>query len=319
MTALILDTDPGVDDAMAIAMACAHPELDLLGLTTVFGNVPVEQATVNTLSLLEQFGHPEVPVIPGAAQPLVNDPLPFPEFVHGKDGLGNIALPAPSLQSRDMTAAEFIVETSRTLHGKVTLVAIGPLTNIAMALQLEPDLPSMVAGLVVMGGALDEPGNVSPVAEANFLADPHAADLVFERDWPATIVGLDVTHRVMLYESDLSVIAQRGGSYGSLLHSASGFYIDYYTSTGAARNQPEPGCAMHDATALVYLIKPQLFSTVKGPVRIAREGIAAGQLIMDRKGYTYLLPHWKNRTPTAVCTSVDADRAKQTFLDAVTR
>lgn len=318
MKALILDTDPGVDDAMAIAMACAHPELELLGLTTVFGNVRVEQATANALSLLEQFGHSTIPVAAGAAKPLLNAPLPFPDFVHGTDGLGNINLPVASTQAVDLTAAEFIVDTCRSNSGKVSLVAVGPLTNIAMAMQLEPDLPSKVARLIVMGGTLNEPGNVSPVAEANFLADPQAADKVFERYWPATIVGLDVTHRIMLLASDLERIAEQGGSYGPIIESASRFYLDYYASTGAARDLPEPGCAMHDPTALAYLLCPDGFATTQGPVRVVHDGIAAGQLILDQKGYQYLLPHWQNRASTAVCTAVDAERAKQLFIDAVT-
>ena len=319
MTKLILDTDPGVDDAMAIAMACAHPDLELVGLTTVFGNVSVEQATANALSLLEHFDHPSIPVIPGAAKPLVNQPLPFPDFVHGKDGLGNINLPTAALTALNTTAAEFIVETCRTNSENVTLVAVGPLTNIAMALELEPALPSMVSGLVIMGGALDEPGNVSPVAEANFLADPHAADQVLEHNWPAVIVGLDVTHRVMLYDSDLDLLANHGGRYGAVLRSASRFYMNYYTSTGAARDLPEPCCAMHDATALVYVVSPDLFTTTQGPARVADQGIAAGQLILDRRGYKYLLDHWRNRASTAVCIGVDATRAKQVFIDAVAR
>ena len=288
---LIIDTDPGVDDAMAIALACAHPHIELLGLTTVFGNVSVEMATRNALAILQQFGSDNVPVATGAASPLVQKPLPHPDFVHGKDGLGNINL-SPSTQTPlSADAADFIVEQANLHPGEITLVAVGPLTNVAVALQRDPDLPGKLKNLVVMGGALDEPGNVSPVAEANFLGDPHAADEVFSVEWPAVIVGLDVTHKVLLFDSDLDTIARDSSTYGDLLRRSSRFYIDYYTSTGAASNYPEPGCAMHDAAAVVYALHPELFETVSGAVRVIEEGVAAGQLTMNRRGYRYLLSH----------------------------
>lgn len=314
---LIIDTDPGVDDAMAIALACAHPQIELLGLTTVFGNVSVELATRNALSILQQFGFPGIPVAKGAAVPLQQVPLQHPDFVHGKDGLGNIDLPAPDGRAHASDAADFIIEQASARPGRITLVAVGPLTNVAVALQRDPKLPQKLEKLVVMGGALDEPGNVSPVAEANFLGDPHAADQVFAVEWPATIVGLDVTHKVLLFDSDMDVLQQRSSTYGDLLRRSSRFYIDFYTSTGAARDYPEPGCAMHDAAAVVCAIHPELFDTVSGGVRVIEDGVAAGQLTMNRKDYRYLLDHWHGRPPAAACMDVQIEAVKTCFINSL--
>lgn len=314
MQKVIIDTDPGVDDAMAIAFACADPDIELLGLTTVFGNVSVKLATRNALTILEQFGVPEVPVAEGEATPLVQEPLPHPDFVHGEDGLGNIGLPPSSKPAEDSDAADFIIEQANRFPGEVTLVAVGPLTNVAVAISRDPALPEKLKALVVMGGTLDEPGNVSPVAEANFLGDPHAADQVFELDWPATIVGLDVTHQIMLFDSDLQHIQETSARYGDLLWRSSRFYVAHYTATGAAKGLAEPGCAMHDAAALAYVINPGWFETADGPARVVEEGIARGQLTMNRKGLGYMLPHWENRPVSRACVNVDVAAVKKRFL-----
>lgn len=322
MAAVILDTDPGVDDAMAIAFALKHPDIELVALTTVFGNVSVKQATTNALSLLEHFDVGDdvqnIPVLEGAAVPVTQEPLPHPDFVHGKDGLGNINLAAPKRTAAAESAAEFIVSETRARPGEITLVAVGPLTNIYHALQLDPTLPERVAQLVIMGGAVDEPGNVSPLAEANFLGDPHAADHVLSVDWPATVVGLDVTHQILLFDSDLMRLRDKGGKTGELVWRSSRFYVDYYSKTGAANGMPEPGCAMHDATALAYVLVPDAFSCINGAARVVSDGIAVGQLAVNRKGYTYLLQHWEGRPPTAACMNLDIPRVKKLFLDTLT-
>lgn len=314
MQRVIIDTDPGVDDAMAIAFACADPDIELMGLTTVFGNVSVKRATRNALALLERFGEPGIPVAEGAGIPLEQEPLPHPDFVHGKDGLGNIDLPASSKRAEDSDAADFIIQQANRFPGEITLVAVGPLTNVAIAVSRDPGLPEKLKALVVMGGTLDEPGNVSPVAEANFLGDPHAADRVFELDWPAAIVGLDVTHQIMLFDSDLQNVQATSARYGDLIWRSSRFYVAHYTDSGAAKGLAEPGCAMHDATALAYVINPGWFETVDGPVRVVDSGIARGQLTINRKGQRYMLPHWENRPLSGVCLNVDVAAVKQRFM-----
>lgn len=328
MMPLILDTDPGVDDAMAIAYALAHPQLQLLALTTVFGNTTVEATTRNARWLLEHFGADDVEVAQGAEVPLVQAARPHAEFVHGADGLGNAyppdaALTAGTAHARplDVDAADYIVRAARARPGEIRLAAVGPLTNLAIALQREPALPSLLHSLVVMGGNLDEPGNVTPLAEANFFNDPHAADAVLAHDWPLTIVGLDVTHRIMILDSDLEHLGERGGRNGRLIREASRFYVDFYTRQGAARRAhqegAEPACAMHDAAAIAQLVMPDAFGYVSGGARVVPDGMAAGQLALDRTGYAYALPDWDARASVSVCTSVDAARVKADFVDTL--
>ncbi len=317
MRKIIIDTDPGIDDAQAIAFAIAHPELELLGLTTVFGNVSVELATKNALILCEILGAPNLPVAQGEGVPLVQPRLPAPDFVHGSDGLGNLHLD-PSARSADaMSAAEFIVDMATRYPGEISLVAVGPLTNVAKAMELDPLLPSRLHELVVMGGTVDEPGNVTPVSEANFMNDPHAADRVLAADWPVTLIGLDVTHRILLTDTHLAELRDSGGEVGRFLWDSSRFYVDFYSSKGAATDEAERSCAMHDATAVVYLLERDVFSCAAGAARVVEEGVATGQLIMDRKGYDYEVKHWRDRPVCHAAMTVDAERVRRCFLDTV--
>ena len=190
---IILDTDPGVDDAQAIQLILAAPELNLLGLTTIFGNVDVELATTNALRLLDLGNRTDVPVAKGAADPLNGPYLGAVTFVHGDDGQGNTFRPASQQQPIGPSAAEFIVQQLNEQPGVITLVAVGPLTNLALALQLDPTITEKVVEVVVMGGNAFCAGNATPAGEANILNDPDAADRVFGANWPVTMIGLDVT------------------------------------------------------------------------------------------------------------------------------
>ena len=328
---IIIDTDPGVDDAMAIAYAVCRPDVELLALTTVFGNTSAELATRNARWLLERFGAGDVPVARGAAVPRGQAPHPHPDFVHGVDGLGNahpdgprVVPPGAAERGADgveaLDAADFIVRAARARPGRIRLVAIGPLTNVAEALAREPALPELLAELVIMGGAVTEPGNVSPVAEANFWNDPHAADEVLAADWPATIVGLDVTHRIMLTDADLDRLGREAGRTGEVLRAVSRFYVDFYTARAAELDPAAadaPACAMHDAAAVARALMPDAFGTIRGAARVVVDGVAAGQLALDRKGAAYPVPHWEGRPAVAACTSVDTARVRDDFLDAI--
>ena len=214
-------------------------------------------------------------------------------------------------------AADFIIQSARAQPGEITLVAVGPLTNIAEAYRREPTLPSMIARLVIMGGTVDEPGNVSPVAEANFLNDPHAADLLLEADWPVTIVGLDVTHRIMIGDSHLKELDSKAGATGAFIWQSSRFYVDFYTSKRVAPDAGEPQCAMHDAAAIACILVPDAFTMVKGAARVVHDGIAIGQLALDRTGYAYALPYWRDRPAVSVCMAVDAERVRNHFLQTI--
>lgn len=320
---VILDTDPGVDDAMAIALCVSHPDIELLALTTVFGNVSVEQSTRNAQFVLDVFGATDVVVSKGLGQPLVQPPREHSESVHGADGLGNCFDKTRQLNPgsahaslQDLPAPEFIIAQAKQNPGEITLIAVGPLTNVAKALELEPDLPNLLKSLIIMGGALDEPGNMTPVAEANFFNDPEAADRVLAVDWPATVIGLDVTHKIMVSDTELASLRDGAGDTGKLLWHSSRFYVDFYVKKGAAKDQPEPACAMHDAAAILYLLMPDSFEVVTGRSRVVDSGIALGQLTCDRKGYLYSLPHWESATPTtAIAMSVDSGPVRQEFLN----
>ncbi|GGZ96984.1 nucleoside hydrolase [Arenicella chitinivorans] len=318
MPKIILDTDPGIDDAQAIAFAIAHPDIELLGLTTVFGNAEIEITTRNALHILDVFGQPQVPVAQGASDPLHQTRYPAPDFVHGTDGLGNIHITQPSSAPVSESAAEFIVRMASENPGEITLVAIGPLTNIAHAVSLDPSLPAKVKSLVVMGGSVAHPGNVTPLAEANFFNDPHAADAVFAHDWPATIIGLDVTLQTVLRDQDLAMIRDAAGRAGKFLWDTSRFYIDFYASRLARLGSTDRSCAMHDASALVYTVLPDAFQLIAGPTRVINDGIAAGQLSVDTQQEPYVLPAWTDRPLTSAAIGVDAPRVLDTFLSAIT-
>jgi len=323
---VILDTDPGIDDAMAIAYALAHPDIDLLALTTVFGNVSVDKSTRNAQYILDVFGATNVDVVKGASVPVIQEPLPHSEFVHGDDGIGNcypqqaheLNSNAKHTDVHALCAADYIIEQARAHPGEIDLVAVGPLSNLALALEKEPELPNLVKQLIVMGGAVDEPGNVTPVAEANFFNDPHAADQLLARDWPITVVGLDVTHKVMITDTHLAKLRDNAGIMGDFLWRSSRFYIDFYSSKGAAKNQSEPQCAMHDAAAVAYLVEPDAFTVETGAARVIEAGVAAGQLAMDRRGYQYATDHWSNRAASnRACMGVDANRVLDSFINTI--
>lgn len=317
MHKVIIDTDPGVDDAQAIALALAHPEIDLLGLTTVFGNATVDITTRNALKILELLGATKTPVALGADRPLSQKRFPSPDFVHGDDALGNLHLPAPKSSPLAETAAEFMVRYANRYRGELYLIAIGPLTNIAHALQLDPALPSKVKRLIVMGGTLYEPGNVTPIAEANFICDPHAADIVLGADWPSTVVGLDVTHQTSLFDRDLQLLRDCAGRVGEFLWRSSRFYFAFYRADQNLAEDEESRVPLHDVSAVVALLEPSAFKYLHGAARVTSSGIGLGQLSLDSKGRDYLLPHWHGRPQIQVATQVDANLVRHTFVDTI--
>ncbi len=311
MHRVIYDTDPGVDDAMALYYALAHPSIDLLGITTCYGNVTVQQATANALYLTQLAGR-NVPVAQGADKPLVKHAETPPDFIHGGDGLGNLPTRVPTTRQADpRSAAQFIVDMARAQPGQITLVPVGPLTNIALALQLEPKLPQLIKQVVVMGGAVAENGNVSPVAEANIWNDPHAADAVFTAGFKLTMVGLDVTYRVLLPVSLFKNIAahHRHAATDTLLHAVK-FYSAFYASRFAHMKDFD-GCYGHDVMAFICLTNPQLFGYESGPTRVATEGFAQGQTIMKRQSFMqYPTDGWDAGVPPLrAAMTVDLDAA----------
>ncbi|MCY4247053.1 MAG: nucleoside hydrolase [Chloroflexi bacterium] len=284
---VIIDTDPGVDDSMAIFFALASPELDVIGLTSIFGNVRTPLATANALRLLEIADRADIPVAQGAHDPLTRlfeGPVPF---VHGEDGQGELFLPAPSAQPLAIPAAQFIIEQLRAQPGEVTLAPIGPLTNIALALRLEPRICEWVDEVVLMGGNALVPGNASPAAEANIRNDPEAADLVFGADWPVTMVGLDVTLRVHMRPADIAEYATHGNAMSDHISRILPHYRRYFEANYDAR-----GIFVHDSSAIAYLLQPDLFQTRRWPMRVTTAGIGRGKTLPTTGGQT--LPAWSD-------------------------
>ena len=301
---LIIDTDPGIDDAMAILYAVSALEIDLLGLTTVFGNVTTPKATRNALYLLEQAGI-EIPVAEGLHRPRIGPPFPPTSAVHGAEGFGTLAVPTPQRRALVETAPEYLVRMARAHQGELLLCPIGPLTNIAAAMELDPSFCSNLKGMVVMGGSLRAGGNITPAAEANFYHDPHAADFVLRHGCNITLVGLDVTNRVICPRSFFARLASESPKMGGLLHDMAEFYIDFYETVGKFA-----GCGMHDPSALVACIAPELFTTEPHALRVALSGDRSGEMIAVA-----------NSTAQAVnvCTDVQAEAVKQNFFKNVAK
>ena len=299
MTKIIIDTDPGIDDAMAIFYAAAAPDIELLGLTTIFGNVTTKTATRNALRLLEAAGL-DLPVAHGAEAPLVLPPFTPSAHVHGDEGFGDIPAATPKGQEIDEDAADFLCRMAREHKGELVVCPIGPLTNIAIALQRDPEFAKNVARIVIMGGSLDEGGNITPHAEANIYHDPHAADAVFASDAKVVMVGLDVTHRIMCTQSDFTSIAAQAPELGGMLQEMSLFYLNFYESVGKF-----DGCSLHDPAAVIACTHPDLFETQPVPLKVSCGGETSGATLADLDS---------QRSPVDVCIKVQSDAVKELFF-----
>lgn len=306
---IILDVDVGIDDAMAILLATASPEIELIGVTTMFGNASIEDSTRNALYLLELTGA-KVPVARGAAVPMVAEPIPPVAFVHGDNGLGNVPVPEPSYEMlSELSAVEFILEQSRLYPGEITLVPVGRLTNIALALRADSTLPGRIKRVVLMGGAFETRGTITPVAGANTFGDPHAADIVFQASWDVIAIGTDVTRKVMLDESDLDLLAIKNPVGGSFIRDFSKFYLDFHRNAGVTG-----GFFVHDPSAVMFVIKPDLFTTKQAAIRVVTEGLAAGQTIAapSLKGQT---DYWRANKFNVYADTVDSEKARALLLE----
>jgi len=279
MTRIVLDCDTGVDDAMAIFYAAGNGA-DLLACTVVHGNVPVETGARNTLTVLDAAGLTEVPVHQGAARPMAQ-PLHTSEWVHGDDGLGN-SRPTPSARpvAGTLAAAE-IVRLAREHPGEITLVAVGPMTNVALALLLEPRLPELVRRVVLMGGAAGVPGNLSPAAEANFWHDPEAAALVVGAPWDVVHVGLEATMKALLPQEAVARIAASPDPRARFMNAAMDHYLGIYEAALGVRT-----CALHDPLAMAIALDPDLaeYRLVRMSVELRGEH-TRGQSVADLRGF----------------------------------
>jgi inosine-uridine nucleoside N-ribohydrolase len=305
---IILDTDPGIDDAMAIFFAFQAKEVEVLGLTTVYGNVPVDMAAQNALALVELAGL-DIPVCKGVARPWVGDESSYAHFVHGDDGFGNINHPATKRTLDPRPSAQFIIDMARKYPGEVTIVAVGPLGNLALALRLEPNLPSLIKAVNIMGGAAFVPGNVTPVAEANIWNDAYAAEIVFAADWKVNMFGLDVTYDVPFKPEFIASLETVNPRLGGFVAKASVFYSDFYS-----QGKEERVCFYHDAFPIAYLMHPELFEMTAGHIRIGTDSLHKGQTSFAPKNST-MSPFWLNAQIVNVATKVEHDKLAMLFVN----
>lgn len=296
---IIIDTDPGVDDAMAIFFALNSPELELIGLTTIFGNAHTDLTTINALRLLEIANRTDIPVAAGAVQPLASTFDEPGAVVHGDDGQGNTHLPAPQTQAINQTAAAFIIEQVMRAPGEITLVPIGPLTNIALAFHLEPRIAAAVQEVVIMGGNALCPGNITPAAEANIFHDAEAADIVFGAGWPVTMVGLDVTHKTIMTREQFGNLSQSSTLTAKHLSAIIPFYHSF-----TMRSSKLDGIYLHDPTTLAYLVASDAFTTLQWPIRVETASFSRGKTWPAEHTNKWSTA-WENRPPVNICVDVN--------------
>lgn len=307
---IIIDTDPGQDDAVAILLALASPdELELLAITCVAGNVPLELTAKNARVVCELAGHTDVPVHAGCDRPLARD-LVTAEHVHGKTGLDGADLPDPVMPLSDLHGVEAIIHhVRREPPGSVTLVPIGPLTNVATALQRAPDIAERLGGIVLMGGAYFEVGNITPTAEFNIYVDPEAGDIVFKSGAPITVMPLDVTHKALITKERLERIA----AIGTAVSDAVSGWLDFYERFDLEKYGAAGG-PLHDPCTIAWLLKPELFTGRHINVEIETQSdLTRGMTVADWWRVT-------DRAPNATFIGdVDAEGFFELLLDRLAR
>jgi inosine-uridine nucleoside N-ribohydrolase len=306
MTSVILDCDPGHDDAIALLLALASPEIDLLGVTTVSGNQTLERTTANAIRVLDHVGRTELPVAAGAPRPLVRD-RQVATNVHGETGLDGPDLPGPAREPEPEHAIDWIAKTLGGRAGQVTLVATAPLTNVGLFVARYPELESRLDRIVLMGGAIGL-GNVTPAAETNMWADPEAASRVFQSDVEVTMVGLDVTHQALMTPEHSRRLAA-AGSAGKLVADLYEFYSRFHRDQYGWKGAP-----IHDAVAMAHVIDPTLLETARCGVRVdTGPAISRGRTYVDLRGRT----GWEPRHLVAV--GIDAERFLELLVERIGR
>lgn len=288
---IIIDTDPGVDDALALILALRSPELQVEAITTVNGNVCVSQCTENVLRVLEILGLPSnPPVVQGADQPLRREPNPSVS-IHGRDGLGEISFikehrgkkkyPAPRLRPASKYAPEFICKLAARHSGEISVVSLGPLTNLAMALTIDPKLVHHIKEIVTMGGAYSVPGNVTPTSEFNFFCDPEAARQVIASGIPITLVGLDVTRSARLSRHSLRKATEKRTRLNRFLRDSTEYVMNFYRE-----REGYHGCSLHDPLAMMVAIDKSFVGTKHVHVDVETEGkLTAGMSVADLRPF----------------------------------
>jgi len=300
---LVLDVDTGVDDALALTLAVRHPDIELEAVITVAGNVGLELTTRNTLRVLDWLGATDVPVAAGAAGP-IEGPAREADHWHGVDGLGGATLPE-SVRTAVGDGVGYLIERLLAEPGELTVVCVGPLTNLALAVQRQPDVVQAVREVVLMGGAARPPGNVTPVAEFNIYADPRAAEIVFGQPWRLTMVGLDVTNRVQLTRRDREALAGVDTAESRLVREVTRLHFD---------DRGLEAIALHDPLAVLVALDPRLVTVTETEVVVETQGEhTLGQTVVDFRGRRVAAEAGLTR----VCVDVDVGRARRAFFEAL--
>lgn len=303
---IIIDTDPGIDDALAILLALASPELNLEALTVVMGNCSTAQGVNNALSILELAGAGHIPVAPGLDRPLLQPLLTAPE-THGQTGLGYAQLPPPHHPPASQHAVELLIERILAAPGEITVVAIGPLTNLALAIRREPALLQAIREVVIMGGALRHEGNVTPLAEFNVYVDPHAAHIVYHSGLPLTLVPLDVTYQCILTQADVERLLALNSPITRFIADATRFYMEFHDEY-----QGIQGCVINDPLALALTFAPDLVETRPLHVTVdTHSPLSLGKTMADFYGA------WSKPPNMQVALKVYARRFIELFLERI--
>ena len=302
---VIIDVDPGIDDSLAILLALKSPEFDIKGLTVVSGNIEVNQATRNCLKAVQMSGRKDVKVYKGMELPLEKKYTDATD-THGEDGIGENYFDDIELEHESEHAVDFILKTIKENPNEVTIMALGPLTNLAVAINREPETMRKVKKIVVMGGAARFHGNCSPVAEYNFWVDPHAAKILFKAGIKdITLVGLDVTHNIIMSPNIREVIKQLGNATSKYIYDITEFYVDFHWV-----QERTIGCVINDPLIPALLLEPEIVETLDAYVDIETEGLAIGQSLVDFGGV------WQHgRTNAKVCMKVNPKRFFEIFLN----
>jgi purine nucleosidase len=277
---ILFDTDPGIDDSCAILLALASPELSLEGLSVVHGNCSLDQGTTNALSILELANASHIPVAKGCELPIVQPSLLAPE-THGDTGPGYAKLPDPLSRPISQHAIDFLIDTILAAPGEITLVAIAPLTNVALAIRKEPRIVEALKEIIIMGGAIRHEGNTTALAEFNTYVDPHAAQIVYQAGIPTTLVPLDVTYQCILTPADVSRLQKIDSPISKFVAGATRFYMEFHDEY-----QQIEGCVINDPLALALTFAPELCTYQELPVEVDLSGgISMGKTVADFYNY----------------------------------
>ncbi len=302
---IIIDCDPGIDDSLALMLALSSPELDVVGITTVCGNVPPDMGAVNALKILEFMDRTDIPVYCGEEKPLVREYVSAQD-THGMDGLGDSGLNLEAEKEWKMGAVDFILETLQN-EENLSIIAIGPLTNIAKALMKDPAAFERLDAFVSMGGSYKSHGNCSPVAEYNYWCDPHAAGYVYEKlGKKIHMIGLDVTRKIVLTPNILEYMKVLDKRTGELVESITRFYFDFHW-----KYERVIGCVINDPLAVAYFINPDICGGFDSYTAVETEGMCIGQTVVDAVDF------WHKSPNSCILTEVDEKEFMTMFLSRV--